>query len=79
MRAKREFLKNAIAPGFYRNHDEDIKTICISPIESLFSNMKHDQKGTGMSQLYLEGVPIFRRVMIIMIKMIKVGLERTKL
>ena len=32
--------------GFYRNHDEDIKMIGVSPIESLFRNIKLDEKGT---------------------------------
>jgi hypothetical protein len=47
LRAKREFLEKAIPPGFYRNHDEDIKMIGVTPIESLFSNIKLDEKGTG--------------------------------
>ena len=32
LRAKREFLEKAIPPGFYRNHDEDIKMIGVSPM-----------------------------------------------
>ena len=47
MRAKREFLEKAIPPGFYHSNDEDIKMIGVSPIESLFSNIKLDEKGTG--------------------------------
>jgi hypothetical protein len=47
LRARREFLEKTIPPGFYRNHDEDIKMIVVSPIESLFSNIKIDEKGTG--------------------------------
>ena len=47
MRAKQEFLEKAIPPGFYRNHDENIKMIGVSPIESLFINIKLDEKGTG--------------------------------
>jgi hypothetical protein len=47
LRAKREFLEKAIPHGFYRNHDEDIKMIGTTPIESLLSNIKLDEKGTG--------------------------------
>jgi hypothetical protein len=47
LRAKREFLEKAIPPGFYRNHDENIKIIGVTPIESLFNNIKLDEKGTG--------------------------------
>ena len=46
LRAKREFLEKAILPGFYRRNDEDIKMIRVPPIESLFSNIKLDEKGT---------------------------------
>ena len=47
LRAKREFLEKAIPLGFFGNHDEDIKMIGVSPIESLFRNIKTDDKGTG--------------------------------
>src|SRR3989337_2310701 len=47
LRAKREFLEKAIPPGFYRSNDEDIKMIGVTPIKSLFSNIKIDKKGTG--------------------------------
>ena len=46
MKAKREFIEKALPPGFYRNHDEDIKMIGTSPIQSLFTNLKSDYKGT---------------------------------
>jgi len=46
LRAKREFLEKAIPPGFYRSNDEDIQMIGVTPIESLFSNIKLDEKGT---------------------------------
>jgi hypothetical protein len=35
-----------IPPGFYRSNDEDIKMIGVSSINSLFSNIKLDEKGT---------------------------------
>jgi hypothetical protein len=46
LRAKREFLEKAIPPGFYRNQDEDIKMIGVTPIESLLNNINLDEKGT---------------------------------
>src|SRR3990170_8998579 len=46
LRARREFLEKAIPPGFYHNHDEEIKMIGFSPTESLFSNIKLDDNGT---------------------------------
>jgi hypothetical protein len=46
LNAKREFLEKAIPPGFYRSNDEDIKMIGVSSIDSLFSNIKLDEKGT---------------------------------
>src|SRR3990170_6557315 len=46
LRAKREFLEKAIPPGFYCSNDEDIKMVGVSSIDSLFSNIKLDEKGT---------------------------------
>ena len=50
-RAKGEFLEKAIPPDFYHNHAEDVKMIGVSPIESLFRNIKLDEKVLEMSQL----------------------------
>ena len=44
LRAKREFLEKGIPPGFYRSNDEDVKMIGVTPIESLFNNIKLDKK-----------------------------------
>ena len=59
---------------FHKN-DEDLKVIVVSPIDSLFSKTKIDVKGTGEESTLarrhpdnLEGE-----------KLIKVGLERSKL
>ena len=35
-----------IPPDFYRSNDEDSKMIGVSSIDSLFSNIKLDEKGT---------------------------------
>ena len=47
LKVKREFLEKALPPGFYRNHDEDLKMIGTSPIESLFNSMNINDKETG--------------------------------
>ena len=57
LRAKREFLEKVIPPGFYRSNDEDIKMIGVSPIESLFSNIKLDEKGTEDESTLVRGRP----------------------
>ena len=46
LKAKREFLEKVIPPDFYRSNDEDVKMIGVSSIDSLFSNIKLDEKGT---------------------------------
>src|SRR6266566_4425371 len=43
---KREFLEKALPPGFYRNHDEDLKMIGIYPTESLFTYLNINDEGT---------------------------------
>ena len=44
MKARREFLEKVLAPIFYHNNDEYIKMISVTPIESLFINIKIDKK-----------------------------------
>jgi hypothetical protein len=46
MRAKREWLEK-VCSIFCDNHDEDLKVIGVTPIESLFDNIKLYEKGTG--------------------------------
>ena len=60
-------------------NDEDLKIIGASSIDSLFSKIKIDDKGTEEESTLAKGVRIIRRVKILMRKLIKVGLERTKL
>ena len=79
LRAKREFLEKALPPGFYRNHDEDLKMIGVSPIESLFTSLNINDKGTGDESTLVEKLPFAWRVMILMLKLKNVGLERSKL
>ena len=79
LRARREFLEKAFSSDCFHKSDEDLKMIGISSIDSLFSKIKIDEKGTGEESIYLEGVPIIRRVKILLRKLIKVGLKRSKL
>ena len=47
LRAKREFLEKAFSSDFFCKSDEDLKMIGVSSIDSLFSKVKIDEKGTG--------------------------------
>ena len=45
--ATREFLEKAFSSDFFRKSDEDLKMISVSSIDSLFSKVNIDEKGTG--------------------------------
>ena len=47
LRAKREFLEKAFSSDYSCKDDEDLKMIGVSSIDSLFSKVKIDEKGTG--------------------------------
>ena len=47
LRAKREFLERAFSSDCFHKNDEDLKMIGVSSIDSLFSKVKIDEKGTG--------------------------------
>ena len=47
LRAKREFLEKTFSSDFFRKSDEDLKMIGASSIDSLFSKVNIDEKGTG--------------------------------
>ena len=79
LRARREFLEKAFSSDCFHKSDEDLKMIGVSSIDSLFSKVKNDEKGTGEESTLEEGVPIFRRVKILLRKLMIVGLERSKL
>ena len=59
--------------------DEDLKMIGVSSIDSLFSKIKNDEKGTGEESTLGGRRPKFRRVKILLTKLMKVGLKRSKL
>ena len=46
LRAKREFLEKAFSSDYSCKNDEDLKMIGVSYIDSLFSKVKNDEKGT---------------------------------
>ena len=71
LKAKREILEKAIPPGFYHSNDEDIKMIGVTPVESLFSNIKLDEKGTEEESTLNRRVLIAWRVIILMKKYMK--------
>ena len=47
LRAKREFLEKTFSSDYSCKNDEDLKMIGVSSIDSLFSKVKIDEKGTG--------------------------------
>ena len=47
LRARREFLEKAFSSDYFRKSDEDLKMIGVSSIDSLFSKVNIDEKGTG--------------------------------
>ena len=79
LRAKREFLEKAFSSDFFRKSDEDLKMIGVSSIGSLFSKVNNDEKGIGEESTLARRRPIIRRVEILLRKLIKVGLKRSKL
>jgi hypothetical protein len=47
LRSKREMLEKAFSSDCFHKNDEDLKMIGTTPIDSLFSKTKIDNKGTG--------------------------------
>ena len=47
LRAIREFLEKAFSSDYFHKSDKDLKMIGASSIDSLFSKIKNDEKGTG--------------------------------
>ena len=46
LRAKIDFLEKALSSNYFRKSDDDLKMIGVSSIDSLFSKVKIDEKGT---------------------------------
>lgn len=68
-----------IAPGFYRNHDEDLKVLGTSSIESLFTNLKMNNIGTRAESTLTREHPNCLEGDNYSDKIEKVGLERLQL
>ena len=64
---------------FFRKNDEDLKMIGVSSIDSLFIKVKIDEKGTGEESTLARRRPDDSEGEILLRKLIKVGLERSKL
>ena len=79
LRAKREFLEKAFSSDYFRKSDEDLKMIGVSSIDSLFSKIKIDEKGTGEESTLARRRPDISEVKILLRKFMKVGLKRSKL
>ena len=47
LRARREFLEKVSSSDCFYKSDEDLKMIGVSSIDSLFSKINIDEKGTG--------------------------------
>ena len=47
LRAKRGMLEKTFSSDCFHKNDEDLKMIGTTPINSLFSKVKIDDKGTG--------------------------------
>jgi hypothetical protein len=79
LRAKREFLERVFSSDCFHKNDEDLKVIVVSSIDSLFSKIKIDDKGTGEESTLARRRPDNLEGEILMKKLMKVGLERSKL
>ena len=70
--------KMAAKPKSLTN-DEDLEVIDVTPIEYLFSNINLDKDGIGDESTLVKRRPNDSEFLILMQKLIKVGLERSKL
>ena len=57
LRAKREFLERAFSSDCFHKNDEDLNMIGVSSIDSLFSKIKVDDKGTEEESPLARGHP----------------------
>ena len=76
---KENFQKKAFSSDYSCKDVEDLKMIGISSIDSFFSKIMIDEKGTEEESTLARRRPIIRRVKILLGKLIKVGLKRSRL
>ena len=79
LRAKKDCFVRACSSSFHENNDEDQKVIVVSPIKSLFCNMNLNNEGTGDESTLVKNRSNDWSILILMLKLVKVGLERLKL
>ena len=79
MRAKRDWFVKTCFSSFRENNDEDLKVIDVTPTESLFSNINLVKDGTGDESTLVKRRPNNLEFIDLDAKLIKVGLERSKL
>jgi hypothetical protein len=79
IRSKREMLEKAFSSDCFHKNDEDLKMIGTTPIDSLFSKIKIYDKGTGEESTLARRRPDNSEGENLVEKVIKVGLERSKL
>ena len=78
LRARREFLEKAFSSDFFRKSDEDLKMIGVSSIDSLFSKVKIDEKGTGEESTLVRRHPCDSEGENLVEKIDKSGFEEVK-
>ena len=78
LRSKREFLERVFSTDCFHKNDEDLKMIGVSSIDSLFSKIKIDDKGTEEDSILARRRPNDSEGENLDEKMIKVGLGRSK-
>ena len=79
LRAKIEFLEKMFSSDYFRKSDEDLKMIGVSSIDSLVSNIKIDEKGTGEESTLARRRPHISEGENLVEKIDKSGLKRSKL
>ena len=79
LRAKREFLEKTFSSDYFRKSDEDLKMIGVSSIDSLFSKVNIYEKGTGQGSTLSRRRPNISEGENLVEKLMKVGLERSRL
>ena len=78
LRAKRDFLEKAFSSEFFHKSDEDLKMIGVSFIDSLFSKVKIDEKGTGEESTLVRRRPYNSEGENLVEKIDKSGFEEVK-
>ena len=69
----------ACSSSFHDNNDEDLKVIDVTPIKYLFSNMNLDNDGTVDESTLVKRRPNDSEFLDLDAKLVKVGLERSRL